>query len=101
MRAALDGAAAALSISAPDLLQVVDKSLPTAAGLAGAPPLPCDHCYWLVGVRLAWRVRLCPLTAIFGCWAKGGLAGVPLLCDKLPRVVVHLFCCHTMISLKS
>jgi len=89
VRAALNGAAAALSISAPDLLQVVDKSLPTAAGLAGVPPLPCDHCYCRVGMRLAWRVRLCPLTTILGCWAKGGLAGVPLPSDSLLRVDVH------------
>ena len=33
----MDSAAAALSISGPALLEVVDKSLPTAAGLAGAP----------------------------------------------------------------
>ena len=37
VRGTFDSAAAALSISAPALLEVVDKSLPTAAGLAGAP----------------------------------------------------------------
>ncbi len=38
MRAAVGAAAAALTLPAPALLEIVDKSLPTAAGLAGETP---------------------------------------------------------------
>jgi len=40
VRSALDAAAAALTLPAPALLEIVDKSLPTAAGLAGEPSCP-------------------------------------------------------------
>lgn len=64
VRVALDAAAAALTIPAPALLEIVDKSLPTAAGLAGAT-LVCVCTYAaLPGLRsmlAAWH--LCPAEA--------------------------------------